>query len=67
MYLSGHFDPKSPIGCTLSGQKCSNVGCLTLTAYCTSCFLSSQADLCLPRANRGIMKCDCKVCSEACL
>lgn len=60
MYLSGHFDPYSPTGCTLSGQKCSNVGCLTLTGYSTSCFLSNQADLCSPQVNHWIMNCDCK-------
>lgn len=64
MYLSGRPDPDSPTGCTLSGQKCSHVGCLTLTGYFTSCFLSSHADLCSPQANRRITKCDCKVCSR---
>lgn len=66
MYLTGHFDPNSPTGCTLSGQKCSNMGCLTLTDYSTSCFLSNRADLCSPQANHRIMKCDCIVFSRVC-
>lgn len=57
MYLSGHFDLKSPTGRTLSGQKASNMGRLTHNSR----FLSNQ-----PQTNRRIMKCDWDACSQPC-
>lgn len=66
MYLSGRLDPSSPTGCTFSEEKCSNVGCVPRTGYFTSCFLSNQADLCSPQANRRIMKSECIACTSAC-